>query len=228
MPAQVDPIEHTENFENSTDAPGKSRMRPKARLLRRYKSKKYLSLEKKVGTLKKVSTGLAALWLITLVAGYSSLEAMGEDKKKLFRVVDDQREQISQLQVHIETLSAEKSSLVAGRIPGLRPFVINEVEKDVSQYVESILLTSKGNGGHHNYVAILHNQSNEDVTPIVDILLFDELGIQVARAGVTSDETPQLSRDAKLQPGESRSYTGKLKVRDDSVPKYLLVTSRDK
>lgn len=148
-------------------------------------------------------------------------------------------DEIGRLQLSEQTLSAEISDLkdrlagvkkrnaelVRGRIPDLRNLKFGELVKRPANFVESLLFTQTRSfdGDNHEYMLVLKNNTERTVLPQVKIKFFDASGFQVGGVVVNSADTVLTRNKARLKPGESRSFTGKLEFDFEKVPPYFIV-----
>ena len=125
----------------------------------------------------------------------------------------------------LNTARAELDELVKSRIPGLMPVKYDEPISVDEDYIRNIIFTlvSNGNKRYYEYRLVMHNDSLSVIRPTVEILLFNDIGVQIGAAQVdymgASDE---VTRSA-LNPGDVRSYTSSIQLNRDEKPRYFLV-----
>ena len=111
-------------------------------------------------------------------------------------------------------------TLVNGRIPGMLPFRVGEPISVETPFVREISFkpaTPPASG--HECKLVVENNSSADIRPALSVLLFDDVGIQVARAQLTDG-----ARDA-LRVDEIRSFFAELEIAEGKVPSYVLLIS---
>ncbi len=135
-----------------------------------------------------------------------------------------QERELANLRPTVTRLENEVAELVQGRLPGLYPLVFDQVIAVEKQYVRNIIFTLIGKQAdrRYEYKLTLKNNSLTAVHPIVRILFFDQLGIQVASSVIGVDETGDPTLDV-LERGEVRSYTKTIDLSEDQKALYFLV-----
>jgi hypothetical protein len=125
----------------------------------------------------------------------------------------------------LKTARAQLDELVKSRIPGLMPLIYDEPISVDEDYIRNIIFTLVNNGSnqYYEYRLVMHNDSLSVIRPTVEILLFNDIGVQIGEAEVdymgASDE---VIRSA-LNPGDVRSYTSSIQLIRDEKPRYFLV-----
>ena len=133
---------------------------------------------------------------------------------------------LSNLSKELETVKSERDALVQDRIPNLLPLKYDEAITIGEEYVRNVIFTLVKNGKKkiYEYRLVLHNDSLAVVRPKVEIFLFNDIGIQIGVAQVTSsDATTDVDR-VELDPGEVRSYSSTIDMIRDEEPYYFLLT----
>jgi hypothetical protein len=164
--------------------------------------------------------------LLLLACGSLALWAVSQ-QSTLDTAVMRKQEQIQKLtdQLAAATTGLEESrravdSLVMDRIPGLLPFRVGEPLSVDTPFVREIsfkLAAPPANG--HECKLVVENDSSSDIRPALSVLLFDDVGIQLARAQLTDGARDELRAD------EIRSFFADLEVAEGRVPRYFLLTS---
>jgi hypothetical protein len=164
--------------------------------------------------------------LLLLACGSLTLWVLSQ-RSTLDAAARRSQEQVQRLtdELAVATAGLEKSrravdSMVMDRIPGLLPFRVGEPLSVDTPFVREIsfkLAASSANG--HECKLVVENESSFDIRPALSVLLFDEVGIQLARAQLMDG-----ARDA-LRPDEIRSFFADLEVAEGRVPRYFLLTS---
>jgi hypothetical protein len=112
------------------------------------------------------------------------------------------------------------NSLVMDRIPGLLPFQVGEpLSVDMPFVRELSFKRAAPPASGHECKLVVENNSSADIRPALSVLLFDDVGIQVARAQLTDG-----ARDA-LRVDEIRSFFAELEIAEGKVPSYFLLIS---
>jgi hypothetical protein len=111
-------------------------------------------------------------------------------------------------------------ALVMDRIPGLVPFQIGEsIPVDIPFVREISFKPAAPPIFGHECKVVVENASDSDVRPALRVLLFDDVGIQLAQAQLMDGVRDELRAD------EIRSFFAELETAEDSTPHYFLLTS---
>ncbi|MGB5339710.1 MAG: hypothetical protein WBO06_11520 [Gammaproteobacteria bacterium] len=146
------------------------------------------------------------------------------------RTVLELRKQTSTLQKmsrELETVRAERDQLVKGRIPELLP-VEFDVAIDINeQNIRNIIFTLARNGSNkiYEYRIVLNNETLAIIHPKVEILAFNDVGIQIGMAQISTSDATSGSGRPSLDPGEVRSYTGVIQLTRNEEPRYFLLAT---
>jgi hypothetical protein len=125
----------------------------------------------------------------------------------------------------LETVKAELDALVKSRLPGLMPLKYDETIEVDERYIRNIIFTLVNNGTkrYYEYRLVMQNDSLSVVRPDVEILLFNDIGVQIGAAQVDyMDGSAEVTRSA-LNPGDVRSYTSSIQLNRDEKPRYFLI-----
>ena len=135
-----------------------------------------------------------------------------------------QERELKELRPMVERLEKQVADLVQQRIPGLHPLVFDQLISIDQQYVRNIIFTliGKEENRQYEYKLTMKNNGLTAVHPIVKILFFDQLGIQVANSVIGVDEHGDPTLDV-LERGEVRSYTKTIDLSDGHQARYFMV-----
>ncbi len=196
----------------------------RSRRVRRSRSR-YQS-ETRLRRYRYLLAGLAILFTLTYIftwfyiAGKSTkLEQSTVQLRKLEATLQN-------VSKELETVRGERDLLVQERIPNLLPLTYDEAITIGEEYVRNVIFTlvKSGKKKIYEYRLVLHNNSLGIVRPKVEIFLFNDIGIQIGVAQVTSgDATTDVDR-VELDPGEVRSYSSAIDMIRDEEPVYFLLT----
>jgi hypothetical protein len=136
-----------------------------------------------------------------------------------------QEQSLDALKSELETLRNERHALVQGRIPGLSPLTYDEMITTDNETVRNIIFTKVKNRRKktYEYHLVLNNNTLSPISPIVEIMLFNEVGIQVGSAGVGQTNGSAGPVSPALEPGEVRSYTANIDLMRNEAPRYFLL-----
>jgi len=131
----------------------------------------------------------------------------------------------------LEQAQQQIADLVAGRIPKLRPLIYDQAIPISERYVRDVIFTQTGPEPADRifeYRVVLVNHSNWIVTPKVQILLFNELGIQVGVSNITHHLATNRVNSSSLMTGEIRIYSSTISLnKQRKVPRYFLFEFQD-
>jgi hypothetical protein len=133
-------------------------------------------------------------------------------------------EKISEELAVVTTALAESrhsvDALVMDRIPGLLPFQVGEsIPVDMPFVRELSFKPAAPPTIGHECKVVVENVSNSDIRPALRVLLFDEVGIQLAQAQLMDGVRDELRAD------EIRSFFANLEIAEGSTPRYFLLIS---
>jgi hypothetical protein len=94
-----------------------------------------------------------------------------------------------------------------------------------NQYVRNIIFTLVKNGKKrkYEYHLVMHNETLSTIHPVVEILLFNDTGIQIGVAQVEYKDASTKSGHSALDPGEVRSYTSFIDLNRGEEPRYFFL-----
>ena len=136
-----------------------------------------------------------------------------------------QQKTLDSISSELDEVKAERDALVQGRIPGLLPLKYDEMITPDQQYIRNIIFTMVRNGQQdtYEYRLVVHNDTLSVIYPMVEILLFNDIGIQIGLARVQHKDASTATGRASLDPGEVRSYTATIDLIRDEEPHYFLL-----
>ena len=129
----------------------------------------------------------------------------------------------------LETARNEMDALVQDRIPGLLPLKYDEAITVDDKYIRNIIFTLARNGKKRNYEyrLVMHNDTLLVIRPVVEILLFNDIGVQIGVAQVEYMDASTGTKRSELYPDEVRSYTSSIDLIRDEEPSYFLLAVSD-
>ena len=136
-----------------------------------------------------------------------------------------QEKTLNTLNSELDTLKDERDALVQGRIPGLLPLTYDETISTDDEAVRNIIFTEVKNHTKrtYEYRLVMHNNTLSPIHPMVEIMLFNEIGIQVGLARVEHGNASTGTGSPALEPGEVRSYTASIDLIRNETPRYFLL-----
>ncbi len=168
-----------------------------------------------------ISTALLLLACSSLALWASS------QRSTLDAAVRHKQAQVERLtdQLALATTGLEESrrtvdSLVMDRIPGLLPFRVGEPLSVDAPFVRELSFKpAPPPASGHECKLVVENDSRSDIRPALSVLLFDDVGIQLARAQLMDGVRDELRTD------EIRSFFAILEIAEGRVPRYFLLIS---
>jgi hypothetical protein len=177
-------------------------------------------------------TALVALLAVTLVMvsmgwimAWAKLKKVESDNLSLDVNLRQTGGQLESLKARLLEREAAVQAMVEKRIPGLSLLEYNKVIGLNDKYVQNIRFAEAGTSNSRaiEYHVIVKNDTSDLVSPKVKIFLFDQFGIETGFAKLKSPDRTDDGRSEELQPGETRSYTGRMDIKRQAVSKFFLV-----
>jgi hypothetical protein len=105
------------------------------------------------------------------------------------------------------------------------PLTSDETITTDNNYIRNIIFTLVKNGTKetYEYRLVMHNDTLSVIHPMVEILLFNDIGIQIGLAQVEHTNASTGTGRSSLDPGEVRSYTATINLIRDEEPHYFLL-----
>jgi hypothetical protein len=161
------------------------------------------------------------LWVLASLSKGAYNDEYLTEKANVYK----QQEMLEKLQSDNNNLKRELEELVQGRIPRLLPIEFNVTVPLNQDYIRSvnIILAGTSQNRYFEYHVMMHNEGSVRIEPNAYLLLFDELGIQVGKAYVSNEHATSEKVSSLLAPGETRSYSNRIKLDQEADPRYFLV-----
>ena len=167
---------------------------------------------------------LSSILFLLLLAVSIRLSLYAKEVHDLTVLQHKQELELQTLRPKVARLEAEVADLVQGRLPGLKPLEFDKVIPIDKKYVRNVIFTLIGTEDDHRYEykLTLKNDGLTGVHPIVRVIFFDHLGIQLGDStiGVDRDNVPTLDI---LERGEVRSYNKVVQLPDGKQPRYFKI-----
>jgi len=209
------PDEGTRNRHNKS-----SRRRSNPQLTR-----KYLKLKKKHRELERMFLGTTiGLVVLTLFLGGWAFKATSNYRGAMHsRYLES--EALKTAQVEIDATKAELAALVENRIPNLRTFAADEVIPIGESYVRNVAFTVARKEGLpiYEYKVVVSNETDIMVRPEIEILMFDNIGIEIGRSKVPVKSADGPVSNFTLYPNEVESYGSDIALGPNVTPSYFKV-----
>ena len=218
--SQIHPERASAEIQNTSGSPPRHRSPSSSRP---YRSRRH---EKHLRRIKILGGSLGVTLLILMVLAKFEIEALETKNSHLTIKARKQEALLEHANQQLDELRQNVHMLVDGRIPNLYRLEFDKTIPVEQQYMRNINFTLTGvePNKHYEYRMVMHNASMNVVTLLVNVFLFDELGIQVGSTRNAKSDTLPGVEYVDLQPGEIRSYSSKVPLDRSKKPHYFLVT----
>lgn len=138
-------------------------------------------------------------------------------------------EELHQVVPELQKLRTDLDGLIRGKLPRLRKLEYDQVLPLDDRYLKNITFTEIINRDSrgHEYKLVVQNNTRAPLWPEVQVLVFNELGIQVGNAEIGTEQ-PNALKASSLGVGEVRSYTEAIDFTDKTTaPTYFMVRIRE-
>ncbi len=191
---------------------------------RAKRTRAYRKLEKKYVRTRNIAGLMVMVLLAGAVLSVASLKRVSNENKKLTSELDQANFRIEAFLSDMQTLRLDNDTLVQGRIPGLTPLKFDEPYKMENQTLKSVVFTrtKHNNKVLFEYLAVVHNTTQDVIRPGSLLIFFNKLGVEVGkgRIAISLDFNNRVKMIA-LQPGESHSFTGSIDMISNDEPRFF-------
>ncbi len=153
------------------------------------------------------------------------------DNEKIKWSLQEKERLLEQAHADLAQVQQQIAVLVEGRIPKLRPLVYDQTISISERYVRDVIFTRTGlksSDRVFEFRVVLENDSNWMVTPQVQILLFNDIGIQVGVRTLTHHLATNQANASPLMAGEVRIYSSTIPLnKQREAPRYFLFEFHD-
>jgi len=197
---------------------------------RSQRSRSSYRYETRIRRYKYLLAGVAILFMLTYLFTWFYVTRKSAESEQALLQLRLQEKTLKTLNGELETIKNERDALVQGRIPGLLPLKYDETITPEHQYIRNIIFTMVKNGTQetYEYRLVMQNDTLSVIHPMVDILLFNDIGIQIGLARVQHKHASTATGRSSLDPGEVRSYTATIDLIRDEEPHYFLLVVSEK
>ncbi len=181
--------------------------------------------ETRVRRYRYLLAGISILFLLIYIFTWFYVARKSTESEQALLELRIQEKALNTINSELETVRNERDALVQGRIPGLLPLTYDETITTDNEYIRNIIFTLVKNGKKeaYEYRLVMHNETLSVIHPMVEILLFNEVGIQIGLARVEHANTSTGAGRSALDPGEVRSYTAAIDLIRGEAPRYFLL-----
>jgi len=134
-------------------------------------------------------------------------------------------EKLQQVTPELQKLRVDLEELIRGKLPRLRKLEYDRVLSLDDQYLKNITFTEIINRDRrgYEYKLVVQNNTGAPLWPEIQLLIFNELGIQVGNAEIGTRQ-PNALKAGSLGVGEVRSYTASMDLADKAAtPAYFMI-----
>jgi hypothetical protein len=189
------------------------------------------SSKRKIRRLRILAAGLAAGLVASIVFSvvlYFHSKRLRMEETSLTVEQKQMEAELAKARERITELNNDLRILLANRIPGVDELVFNRQIELNDQYVKNITFVKSGLGDLSTieFTTVVHNARTGPILPQVDIVLFDESGLQTGAARLDKTQTITPADIPELQPGETRTYSAQVNLQRQTPSKYFVVEVR--
>lgn len=170
-----------------------------------------------------LATATAILFAACTGLAFWALQLQTTSQVSVARQQEEIRSLSTQLAASTNDLDVarrEVDALVSERIPGLLAFRVDEpLAVDTPNVREFSFKSANSFGSVHEAKLVMENDGDALINPTLDVVLFDEVGVEIARAEIVNGD-----RDA-LRADEIRTFFAKLDTPEGRVPRYFRLSA---
>lgn len=181
---------------------------------------------------KKVWIAVLSVALIAetcaLIVAYTQMMMAENERRTLTVAIQSDALELKTLQPQFVSLKQEVARLVKARSPALRPLQLDHVIPVNSDNVVNITFTATGKDDSKTweYKAVMANETTAPAYIRLDLLLFDEGGVQIGRSQLLRSDSKD-GTDPMLHAGEVRSFYGSTQLDSaENPPVYFTLARR--
>jgi cell division protein FtsB len=169
--------------------------------------------------------GICVIFLLTYVYTWLYIAKQSAQAEQVLLEFRQQEKQLSSMRAELAATTTERDALVQERIPGLIPIQYDQTITPDNEFIRNIIFTmvKTGQKETYEYRLVMQNDSLSVVRPMVEILIFNDVGIQIGMAEVQHKDASTTTGRPALDPGEVRSYTAAINLIRDEEPYYFLL-----
>ena len=182
--------------------------------------------EARIRRYKYLLAGISILFLLIYMFTWFYVARKSAASEQTLLQLRIQEKTLDKVNSELEAVRNERDALVQGRIPGLLPLTYDETITTDNEYTRNIIFTLVKNGKKktYEYRLVMQNETLSVIHPMVEIQLFNDIGIQIGLARVEHVNAPMGAGRSALGPGEVRSYTAAIDLIRDEAPRYFLLS----
>jgi hypothetical protein len=174
---------------------------------------------------------LLLVFVLVLVDFFTAL-LLGTQVYSLSRENQDLRANLAQAEnglrkvmPELEELRVDLEKLIRGKLPLLRELEYDQVLPLDEAYLKNVTFTEiiSRDNRTHEYKLVVQNNTVTPLWPEIQLLVFNELGIQIGNSEIGT-RRPNALKAGSLDVGEVRSYSASIQLTDkDAKPSYFMI-----
>jgi outer membrane murein-binding lipoprotein Lpp len=174
-----------------------------------------------------LTSALVASCVIAVMI-FFQVDRMRNDNRMLEAEQLRLEQELEKARDRIAELNNDQRILLANRLPGIDQIVFDRQLELNNQYVKTITFVKSGLGDDTTieFSALLENARTGPILPRVTIVLFDEAGLQTGAVVLDQNQTVSPVVIPEMQPGEKRTYSGRVELQRLEPSKYFVVEVR--
>ncbi|MGZ8217741.1 hypothetical protein [Methylomagnum sp.] len=165
---------------------------------------------------------------LALIVAYTQMMMVENDRRTLTQAIQAEAGELKVLQPQFVSLKQDVARQVKARSPGLRPLQLDHVIPVDQDSVANITFTATGKDDSKvwEYKAVMANEAADPLYVRLDLLLFDEGGVQIGRSSLLKNEGKDATEPV-LHAGEVRSFYGAAELnQEENPPVYFRLARR--
>ena len=174
-----------------------------------------------------VLVGLLGVMVLIVSVAVGIRDSAGKKERTMGNQLNQKDIEIVKLRSTVEEQQASIESFVLGRLPGLIDLRFDWVFAVDHPYVRNITFTNvrTDKSNEIEFRIVLKNDSSSITTstPVIDVILFNELGLEIDRRKLSDGTGTNVIAIEPLRQGDVRSYGDSFVVRAGAKPAYFIV-----
>lgn len=162
---------------------------------------------------------------VMLISARAQLATRNFDAGTLASTLKRTQSELTQTKQLVAAQEVELGALLKQRIPGVATMETEKLHDINKGYAKKLMFSEAGAGDekHITYNIVLKNTGDRPIIPAVSILLFDRKGLQTGLAEVSPAAATIPNQSERIEPGETRAYSGLVQRIRSDPPAYYLV-----
>jgi len=169
--------------------------------------------------------GLALVAFFTVLFLGTQFYSLNRENQELRARLAHAEDELTKVTPELEKLRIDLEQLVRGRLPRLRELKYDQVLPLDQGYLKNVTFTEITNRNNriHEYKLVVQNNTSATLWPEIQLLVFNEIGIQVGGSEIGTHH-PNALKASSLDIGEARSYSAAIQLIDkEAAPAYFMI-----